>query len=492
LKKTTTISNFSRLLRARVHPYAFLLACVATLLVPDVATATKYRTVATGNWSAIASWQRSVDGGQSWAPAGAGQTPGSAGGDTVLIRAGHSITLDASPASALDSLTVLGGTLTLGNNATARTLSVTNQVSVGTGGVMQAGATAATHTLNVGGDLLIDGTFDMVVTAVVNVNLSATSGAQTISGSGGTVDFNTLTMSNSATRVLARNISIVANMTINGGAFDLATFTANRAAAGGTLTVAAAATMLVGGSSGGLAGSNFPSNFTTNTLPGTVDFDGTGAQTVPALTFTNLTISGARTTNSVTLVNGAIDIAGIFSPSATFTSGGYVIAGNTVNFNGTGAQSVPQFNFNNLTISGARTTNSVTLVNGGVIGIVGTLSAGTNGVTFSGAAKTIGGTTSTTFGPMTIGAVRQAEELHPDLVFMDLSMPGMSGFDATRVIKEKSPGTRVVVLSSHTREVYRKAATESRADAYIAKKTMKDGLCSFLSAEHLVRIRVAV
>jgi hypothetical protein len=40
--------------------------------------------------------------------------------------------------------------------------------------------------------------------------------------------------------------------------------------------------------------------------------------------------------------------------------------------NGTVAQTVPAFNFNNLTISGSRTTFSVTLVNGGTIGVAGT------------------------------------------------------------------------------------------------------------------------
>ncbi len=104
----------------------------------------------------------------------------------------------------------------------------------------------------------------------------------------------------------------------------------------------------------------------------TFNFNGAGAQTVPAFAYNSLTISGARTTNNVTLGNASsIGVAGVFSPTATFTTGNYVVTNSTVDFNGTGAQSIPAFNFNNLTISGARTTNSVSLVNGGTIGIAG-------------------------------------------------------------------------------------------------------------------------
>jgi hypothetical protein len=110
----------------------------------------------------------------------------------------------------------------------------------------------------------------------------------------------------------------------------------------------------------------------------TVNFNGSGAQTIPAFSFNSLTISGARTTNSVTLANGGtIGVAATFSVTATFSTGGYVVTGNTVDFNGTGAQTVPAFNYNNLTISGARTTNNVTLANGGTVGVAGAFNTST-------------------------------------------------------------------------------------------------------------------
>lgn len=91
-----------------------------------------------------------------------------------------------------------------------------------------------------------------------------------------------------------------------------------------------------------------------------------------------------------------------------------------------------------------------------------------------------------------IEALREVERLRPDLVLMDITMPGMNGLDATRRIKESLPGTRVIVLSSHSGDVYRRAADDSHADGYIEKRAMKAGLSTLLSAEFPTRVRTAV
>lgn len=89
-------------------------------------------------------------------------------------------------------------------------------------------------------------------------------------------------------------------------------------------------------------------------------------------------------------------------------------------------------------------------------------------------------------------AVEQTQQLNPDLVLMDLSMPGLSGFDATRLIKERCPGIKVVILSSHVGEVYRKAAVDSAADGYIEKNSMKTALLSLLGNGSEPSVRLAV
>ena len=66
-----------------------------------------------------------------------------------------------------------------------------------------------------------------------------------------------------------------------------------------------------------------------------------------------------------------------------------------------------------------------------------------------------------------IEAVRCVEECQPDIVLMDAQMPEMDGIEATRIIKEKSPHTPVIVLSMYGE--YQPAALAAGADAFISK-----------------------
>jgi len=67
-------------------------------------------------------------------------------------------------------------------------------------------------------------------------------------------------------------------------------------------------------------------------------------------------------------------------------------------------------------------------------------------------------------------SIERARELHPDLVLMDVNLPGINGLDATRKILEDS-GNRVVVLllSTYEEEEYAPRAAECGAAAYIPK-----------------------
>lgn len=66
-------------------------------------------------------------------------------------------------------------------------------------------------------------------------------------------------------------------------------------------------------------------------------------------------------------------------------------------------------------------------------------------------------------------AVREAELLKPDIVFMDISMPGMNGFEAARRIKQAARPPHVVMLTLHNSIDYRCHATAAGADAYLQK-----------------------
>jgi two-component system response regulator DegU len=66
-------------------------------------------------------------------------------------------------------------------------------------------------------------------------------------------------------------------------------------------------------------------------------------------------------------------------------------------------------------------------------------------------------------------AVRLAAELAPDAIVMDLEMPGMDGYEATRQIKQHQPSPRVVILSVHAGPVEQERARAAGADGFVEK-----------------------
>jgi len=68
-----------------------------------------------------------------------------------------------------------------------------------------------------------------------------------------------------------------------------------------------------------------------------------------------------------------------------------------------------------------------------------------------------------------IGAIRCAQELQPDLILMDISMPRMNGMEAIGEVKKQSPNTRILILTVHKTEEYVHASLKAGADGYISK-----------------------
>ncbi len=66
-------------------------------------------------------------------------------------------------------------------------------------------------------------------------------------------------------------------------------------------------------------------------------------------------------------------------------------------------------------------------------------------------------------------AVRLAVELRPDVVLMDLEMPVLDGYAATRLVKEALPGCRVIALSIHEDAAARQKAVEAGMDSFVSK-----------------------
>ena len=67
-------------------------------------------------------------------------------------------------------------------------------------------------------------------------------------------------------------------------------------------------------------------------------------------------------------------------------------------------------------------------------------------------------------------AIEVAMDQEPDVVILDVEMPGMDGISATRRIKEASPETRVLILSAHEEEHTRARALDAGAEGYLSKE----------------------
>jgi DNA-binding NarL/FixJ family response regulator len=75
-------------------------------------------------------------------------------------------------------------------------------------------------------------------------------------------------------------------------------------------------------------------------------------------------------------------------------------------------------------------------------------------------------------------AVAQVKQLQPDVVIMDISMPGMNGIEATRLIRAQYPQTKVLILSQHEDPDYVIPLLQAGASGYILKSALGTDLLS--------------
>lgn len=73
-------------------------------------------------------------------------------------------------------------------------------------------------------------------------------------------------------------------------------------------------------------------------------------------------------------------------------------------------------------------------------------------------------------------AVQMAQSLKPDVVVMDIAMPGLNGIEATRQIVAAEPDVAIVILSSHSDRRYLKAVLDAGASGYVLKANAYDEL----------------
>jgi DNA-binding NarL/FixJ family response regulator len=73
-------------------------------------------------------------------------------------------------------------------------------------------------------------------------------------------------------------------------------------------------------------------------------------------------------------------------------------------------------------------------------------------------------------------AIRLTHVLRPNIVLLDLAMPRVNGLEALRRIKAERPSTKVIIVTVHSEDAYRRAAEDGGADAFLVKKTLTTAL----------------
>jgi len=87
-------------------------------------------------------------------------------------------------------------------------------------------------------------------------------------------------------------------------------------------------------------------------------------------------------------------------------------------------------------------------------------------------------------------AIEKFRDLKPDVTLMDLQMPGISGLDAIKVIRDEFPNARIIVLTTYSGDVQVLRALKAGAAGYLLKSTLRKELLDTIRGVHAGRRHV--
>lgn len=304
---------------------AFTAAMCLLLLVGSSTAANRYWVAAApANWNNTANWSTTSGG------AGGASVPGSS--DFAFFNAVRVGNCAINTTADVAGFSVNGYTGTITQNAG-------NQVTVGAGGYSQTSGTfsGGNSNINLYGSFSLSGGTFTATNANIYANGNWTVSGGTFNANSGTVVFgtsgasftitgshtlNNVTCSGAGTKTLAGTLSVVGDLNVSGGTFDMGSFTANRTTAGGTLTVSSGQTLIIGGTN------TVPSNYSTHAIGATSTIHYSGTDQIVAVlnsaqNYGHLTLSGSGTKT----LAGAVGVA----ENLTVTAGTFVMGSFTAN-----------------------------------------------------------------------------------------------------------------------------------------------------------------
>ena len=71
-------------------------------------------------------------------------------------------------------------------------------------------------------------------------------------------------------------------------------------------------------------------------------------------------------------------------------------------------------------------------------------------------------------------AIELSKTLRPNIVIMDINLPGMNGIEATQQIRKYSPGTKILGVSLHTQPTYARKMIQKGAMGYVTKNSSRE------------------
>ena len=83
-----------------------------------------------------------------------------------------------------------------------------------------------------------------------------------------------------------------------------------------------------------------------------------------------------------------------------------------------------------------------------------------------------------------VSVIEMSKDLTPDVILMDIDMPGQDGIEATKVIKSQNPNIKSLILTVDDEEASFRRALEAGADGYVLKSIETDELISAIKCVH--------